>query len=199
MFRIDGNENEVSLHSINRVSIVGVMRIKDKEFKVLISNKELIAKVKTLARRINKDYEGKNPLFIAILNGAFMFAADLLKEINLECGVSFIKLSSYQEMSHSGTVTELIGLSENIFKRDIIIIEDIIDTGGTMKSVLDEFKERGASSVEVASLLLKPGALQNELDIKYVGFEISDEFVVGYGLDYDGFGRNTDAIYQYKS
>ncbi len=175
------------------------MRIKDKEFKVLISNKELIAKVKTLARRINKDYEGKNPLFIAILNGAFMFAADLLKEINLECGVSFIKLSSYQEMSHSGTVTELIGLSENIFKRDIIIIEDIIDTGGTMKSVLDEFKERGASSVEVASLLLKPGALQNELDIKYVGFEISDEFVVGYGLDYDGFGRNTDAIYQYKS
>ena len=175
------------------------MRIKDKEFKVLISNEELIAKVKTLAGRINKDYEGKNPLFIAILNGAFMFAADLLKEINLECGVSFIKLSSYQEMSHSGTVTELIGLSENIFKRDIIIIEDIIDTGGTMKSVLDEFKERGASSVEVVSLLLKPGALQNELDIKYVGFEISDEFVVGYGLDYDGFGRNTDTIYQYKS
>ena len=175
------------------------MRIKDKEFEVLISNEELIAKIKTLAESINKDYEGKNPLFIAILNGAFMFAADLLKEINLECGISFIKLSSYQEMSHTGTVTELIGLTENIFKRNIIVIEDIIDTGGTMKSVLDEFNERGASSVEVVSLLLKPGALQNELDIKYVGFEISDEFVVGYGLDYDGFGRNTDAIYQYKS
>lgn len=175
------------------------MRIKDKEFEILISDEELKAKIKTLAESINKDYKGKQPLFIAILNGAFMFASDLLKEIDLECGISFIKLSSYQEMSHTGIVTELIGLSENIFKRDIIVIEDIIDTGGTMKSVLDEFNDRGASSVAVVSLLLKPGALQNSLDIKYVGFEISDEFVVGYGLDYDGFGRNTDAIYQYKS
>ena len=175
------------------------MRIKDKEFDVLITREELSTKVKTMAAAINKDYEGKKPLFIAILNGAFMFASDLMKEIELDCAISFIKLSSYQDMSNTGSVTELIGLNENVFKRDIIIVEDIIDTGGTMKSVLDEFSERGASSVAVAALLLKPGALENKLDIKYVGFEITNEFVVGYGLDYDGLGRNTDAIYQYKA
>lgn len=175
------------------------MKIKDKEFEVLITAEELNQKIKILAEGINADYKGKNPLFIAILNGSFMFAADLMKEIEVECGISFIKLSSYQEMTSTGSVTELIGLNENIFKRDVVIIEDIIDTGGTMVSVLDEFRERGVSSVEVVTLLLKPTALQNNIDIKYLGFEIPDVFVVGYGLDYDGLGRNTKAIYQIKS
>lgn len=179
--------------------IVGFMKIKDKEFEVFIPEHELQDKIKSLAASINADYEGKNPLFIAILNGSFMFASDLFKEITIDCNISFIKLTSYQEMQSSGSVKELIGLNENVFKRHVVIIEDIIDTGGTMQSVLEEFGERGVNSVEVVSLLLKPEALQSEIDIKYLGFEIPDAFVVGYGLDYDGFGRNTKAIYQIKS
>lgn len=175
------------------------MKIKDKEFEVFIPENELQGKVKSLAASINADYEGKNPLFIAILNGSFMFASDLFKEITIDCNISFIKLASYQEMQSSGSVKELIGLNENVFKRHVVIIEDIIDTGGTMQSVLEEFGERGVSSVEIVSLLLKPEALQSEISIKYLGFEIPDAFVVGYGLDYDGFGRNTKAIYQIKS
>jgi hypoxanthine phosphoribosyltransferase len=175
------------------------MKIKDKEFEVLITAEELNQKIKILAERINADYQGKHPLFIAILNGSFMFAADLMKEIEVECGISFIKLASYQDMSSTGSVTELIGLNENIFNRHIVIIEDIIDTGSTMTSVLEEFRQRGVSSVEVVTLLLKPAALQDDIDIKYLGFEIPNIFVVGYGLDYDGLGRNTKAIFQIKS
>jgi hypoxanthine phosphoribosyltransferase len=179
--------------------IVGFMKIKDKEFEVFISENELQDKVKSLAASLNTDYQGKTPLFIGILNGSFMFASDLFKEITIDCNISFIKLASYKEMQSSGTVKELIGLNENVFKRHVVIIEDIIDTGGTMQAVLGEFAERGVSSVEVVSLLLKPEALQSEISIKYLGFEIPDAFVVGYGLDYDGLGRNTKAIYQIKS
>ena len=113
--------------------------------------------------------------------------------------LSFMKLSSYTEMASSGQIRELIGLNENVFNREVIIIEDIVDTGHTMKNVLDQFNDRGVKSVEVVSLLIKPEALVNPVEIKYVGFEIPDKFVVGYGLDYDGFGRNSKAIYQLKS
>jgi hypoxanthine phosphoribosyltransferase len=122
-----------------------------------------------------------------------------MKEIDLPCKISFIKVASYTEMVSSGAVKELIGLNENIFKKDVIILEDIIDSGNTIASVIDAFKDRGASSVTIATLLLKPEALKTEVDIKYVGFEIGNEFVVGYGLDYDGLGRNTRDIYQFKS
>lgn len=175
------------------------MKVKDKNFAPFISEEEIADKVQQLAKKINKDYKGTNPLFIAILNGSFIFASDLMKEITLECEVSFIKLSSYTEMASSGSVKELIGINENVFNRDVVIIEDIVDTGNTMKVVLDEFKERGVKSVEIASLLVKPEALENSIDIKYIGFEIPNKFVVGYGLDYDGFGRNKKAIYQIKS
>lgn len=175
------------------------MKIKDKEFEVYLSEEELKNKVGYLADQLNQDYAGKNPLFIAILNGSFIFAADLLKEVSIECTISFIKLSSYEEMESSGKVHTLLGLNENVFGRHVVIIEDIIDTGNTMKSVLDEFRERGVSSVEVVSLLMKPEALQTPLEIKYVGFDIPNAFVVGYGLDYDGYGRNTKALYQIKS
>ena len=174
------------------------MKIKDKTFKILISEEELQSKITAISKAINKDYKDKNPLFIGILNGSFMFVADMMKGISLQCEISFIKLASYTEMASSGSVKELIGLNENIFKRDIIILEDIIDSGRTISSVIEEFKLRGAASVEVATLLLKPEALKIEVDIKYVGFEISNEFVVGYGLDYDGLGRNTRSIYQLK-
>ena len=175
------------------------MKIKDKSFRVLIKDEELQERVVSIARKINKDYKGKSPLFIGVLNGSFMFVSDLMKHVKVESKVSFIKLSSYSEMASSGTVKELIGLNENVFNKDVIILEDIIDTGLTMSSVIESFKDRGASSVEIATMLLKPDSLQVELDIKYIGFEISDDFVVGYGLDYDGLGRNFKDIYQLKS
>ena len=174
------------------------MKIKDKTFKILIQEKDLQEKIAIMAKTINDDYEGKAPLFIGVLNGSFMFVADMMKHITLPSKVSFIKLASYAKMESSGTVKELIGLNENIFKQDVIILEDIIDSGITMSSVMEEFKDRGASSVAVATLLLKPKSLKVKVDIKYVGFEISDEFVVGFGLDYDGLGRNSGAIYQLK-
>jgi hypoxanthine phosphoribosyltransferase len=175
------------------------MKVKDKDFVSYLSEDEIQTKIKALASQINKDYEGSKPLFIAILNGSFMFASDLFKEIDLACEISFMKLSSYSEMNSTGNVRELIGLNENVFNREVIIIEDIVDTGHTMKNVLEQFKDRGVKSVEVVSLLIKPEALVNDVEVKYVGFEIPNKFVVGYGLDYDGFGRNTKAIYQLKS
>ena len=175
------------------------MKIKDRSFKILIKEEELQARIKKMARQINQDYKDREPLFIGILNGCFMFISDIMKEIKLPSKVSFIKLASYTEMVSSGSVKELIGLNENIFKKDVIILEDIIDSGNTIASVSEAFKERGASSVTIATLLLKPEALKTEVDIKYVGFEIGNEFVVGYGLDYDGLGRNTRDIYQLKS
>ena len=172
------------------------MKIKDKSFEVLISEEDLQERIKILANKINKDYKGMNPLFVGILNGAFMFVADIMKRISLESEISFIKLASYTKMTSSGAVKELIGLNDNIFNRNVIVLEDIIDSGNTISTVLKEFKSRGASSVEVATLLLKPEALKVDIDIKYIGFEIGNEFVVGYGLDYDGLGRNSSAIYQ---
>ena len=174
------------------------MKIKDKTFKILIQEKELQEKIAIMAKTINEDYKDKEPLFIGVLNGSFMFVADMMKHITLPSKISFIKLASYSKMTSSGTVKQLIGLNENIFEKDVIILEDIIDSGVTMSSVMADFKERGASSVVVATLLLKPKSLKVKVDIKYVGFEISDEFVVGYGLDYDGLGRNSGAIYQLK-
>ncbi len=174
------------------------MKIKGKSFEVLISEEDLLKRVKLIADEINRDYGGMNPLFVGILNGAFMFVSDIMKRISLQSEISFIKLASYTKMTSSGSVKELIGLNDNIFNRHVIVLEDIIDSGNTISTVLDEFKSRGAASVEVATLLLKPKALKVDLDIKYIGFEIRDEFVVGYGLDYDGLGRNSSAIYQLK-
>jgi len=174
------------------------MKIKNKSFKVLIDEHTLQDKIASLAHKINKDYKDKRPLFIGILNGSFMFVADIMKTVNIESEISFIKLASYTEMSSSGNVRELIGLSENLFNRHVVVLEDIIDSGLTISSVLEELKERGAASVEIATMLLKPEALKVDLAIKYVGFEITNEFVVGFGLDYDGIGRNTRAIYQLK-
>ncbi|VAW29570.1 Hypoxanthine-guanine phosphoribosyltransferase [hydrothermal vent metagenome] len=175
------------------------MKIKDKNFVPYLNEDEIQKRIKRLASDINKDYKETKPLFIAILNGSFMFASDLFKEVKLDCEISFMKLSSYNEMKSTGNVRELIGLNENVFNRDVIIIEDIVDTGHTMKNVLEQFKDRGVKSVEVVSLLIKPEALVNDVVVKYIGFEIPNKFVVGYGLDYDGFGRNTKTIYQLKS
>ena len=174
------------------------MVIKEKTFVKYISKEDIDKKVKSLARKINTDYKGRRPLFIAILNGSFIFAADLMKEIKIDCEISFVKVASYEDMESSGNVKQLIGLNENIFKKDVVILEDIIDTGKTINKIQEEFHSLGANSVEVITLLRKPKSNDINFEITYVGFEIPDKFVVGYGLDYDGLGRNSKDIFQLK-
>lgn len=171
--------------------------VHDKNFKIFIEEQDIQNKIKTLADLITSDYKDKNPVFIAVLTGSFLFAADVMKHINFPCEVYFIKVSSYVGLSSSGSLKlELDIESSKIKDRTIIIIEDIIETGLTITSVKNLLKQKGALSVEVLSLLVKPTCLKCEMVIKYIGFEISDLFVVGYGLDYNQSGRNLNDIYQ---
>ncbi len=172
------------------------IKIKDLEFEVLISEQNIRQKVKEVGEKISQDFEGKNPLLIGVLNGSFMFCADLCREVKIPSEVSFIRMASYEGTQSSGSIKQILGLSDNVFRRHVIIVEDIIDSGKTMESILDHFQERGAKSVEICSFLVKPNSLEVDLNIRYKCFEISDEFVVGYGLDYDGQGRNLKEIYQ---
>ena len=173
-----------------------MIKIHDKYFEPFIGTGEIQSEISRLAGTINSDYKGKSPLFVAVLNGAFMFAADLLKNITLNCEISFVKVASYEGMESSGNLRELIGLGEDIAGRDIIIIEDIVDSGRTISSIFSRCRAAGAKSVEIVTLLKKPVVRHLNETVKYVGFEIPDCFVVGYGLDYNGFGRNYPAIYQ---
>ena len=172
------------------------MQIHDKHFEIFIPYKKIEQKVQKIAAQINEDYIDKNPLFLSILNGAFIFTADLFREITIPAEISFIKLKSYRRMETSGKVKELLGLEHNIFNRNIIIIEDIVDTGKTLSHILEEFAELGARSIEILTLLHKPDANKCPFNLRYVGFEIPNNFVVGYGLDYDGYGRNMKDIYK---
>ena len=172
-----------------------IIQVKDKRFAVSIPSERIQAEVKRVAELINKDYEGQSPIFLAVLNGSFVFAADLLREITLPCEVSFVRLASYQGVSTTGTIREIMGLNLDITGRPIIIVEDIVDTGLTMAHMLDTLKTHNPSSIDICTLLLKPGKLQVDLDIRYCCLQIPNDFIVGYGLDYDGFGRNTRDIY----
>lgn len=174
---------------------MGIITIKDKNFKPYISDSELQEAIAKVAQQINKDYKGKNPIFIGVLNGSFMFMSDLLKKIDLQCTVSFIKLASYEGTSSTGKITELIGLNENIENKDVILIEDIVDTGSTLVKLYEIIQAKNAKSIKIASLLFKPEAYKKSYPINYVGKEIPNAFVVGYGLDYDGWGRNLNSIY----
>lgn len=171
------------------------MKIKDLTFKKLLTAERIGKKVAALAKLIEKDYQDKNPVFLPILNGSFMFAADLLKEITIPCRVSFVKISSYSGTASTGQLKTLIGHDESLFGTDIIIVEDIVDTGLTLEKIAEELKGLGAKSVECVALLRKQPAREKNIPIKYVGFELEHEFVVGYGLDYDGLGRNTKDVY----
>lgn len=171
------------------------MKLKDLEFKKLLSEDRIVKKVAALARKIEKDYSDKSPLFMPILNGSFMFAADLMKEIQMPCRVSFVKVSSYTGTASTGQLKTLIGHDESLFGIDIIIVEDIVDTGLTLEKISEELKGLGAKSVECVSLVRKQPARDKQIPIKYVGFDINHEFVVGYGLDYDGLGRNFKDIF----
>ncbi|MBR0045584.1 MAG: hypoxanthine phosphoribosyltransferase [Bacteroidaceae bacterium] len=175
-----------------------MITIKDKQFEPFIHHEQIAERVAALAQRLNADYTGRNPILITILNGAFMFVADLVRQLNFDHEIQFAKFSSYDGMDTTGTVKELIGLSIDIKDRDIIIVEDIIDTGTTMYHLLPRLKEKGAKSIEIASLLMKPGKLRMPLHVKYCAMEIPNEFIVGYGLDYDGVGRNYKSIYVVK-
>lgn len=174
------------------------MFVHDKEFEIFISHQDILAKIEEIATRINTDYRGKSPLFIGVLNGVFMFAADLMKEITLPSEISFVKLASYQDMTSSGEINELIGLKEGIQGKDVVIVEDIVDTGETMNHLLKQLQLMQPNSVEVATLLLKEEVFKKDIPLKYVGFKIPNKFVIGYGLDYNGHGRNLKDIYQIK-
>lgn len=175
------------------------MKIKDLEFKQFINKSSIQQKVREIAAELNKDYADKTPVFLPILNGSFMFAGDLMKNIEIPCRVSFVKISSYVGTVSSGQMKTLIGLEESLFNQHIVIIEDIIDTGLTLKKLIDELLGLGAKSIEVVALLRKQAARDKNIYVKYIGFEINDEFVLGYGLDYDGLGRNLSNIFQAKT
>jgi hypoxanthine phosphoribosyltransferase len=173
-------------------------QIKDKHFVPFIEAQPLQARIKALAQEVNKDYAGKNPLLIGVLNGSFMFVGDLFKSIDIECEITFIRVSSYQSTESMGKVKQILGLKEDIQNRDIIIVEDIVDTGMTMQEILGQLASQKPASIKIMTLLFKPEALKVPLKLDYVGFEIENKFVVGYGLDYDGLGRNLDAIFVLK-
>jgi hypoxanthine phosphoribosyltransferase len=174
---------------------MSIIKIKDKKFALSIKETEILAAVSKVAEAINKDLAGKDPLFICVLNGAFMFAGDLMKRVNVPCEITFVKLSSYDGLYTTGTVKEVIGLNESVVGRNVVVVEDIVDTGITMERILSSLRAKGAKEIKVATFLQKPDALQRDIKIDYAAMKIPNDFIVGYGLDYDGYGRNLKDIY----
>lgn len=172
-----------------------MIHIRDKSFIPFLSSSAIQSRILELAKEINDDYQDKNPLFIGVLNGAFVFLSDLFKRIEIPCEVTFVRVSSYQNTQSTGSVKQILGLQEDIRDRHILLVEDIVDTGLTMQQILQEVLALQPASVATVTLLYKPEALAAEIDLDYVGFEIENKFVVGYGLDYNGQGRNLDAVY----
>lgn len=172
--------------------------IDDKTFELFIDHNMIEKRIRLIGIQLNVDYEGRIPIFIGVLNGSFMFMADLMKEIEISCEMAFVKVSSYYgETKSSGEIKDDYSLTMNIEGRDIILIEDIIDTGKTLDYLINNLKKKKPSSIKVVSLLFKPKALEKQIEeIEYVGFEIGNDFVVGYGLDYKGLGRNTKDIFK---
>ena len=169
--------------------------IKDKTFGISIPEEVIKQKVKAVAERINHDMAGKNPLLLAVLNGSFIFAADLMRELTIPCEISFVKLASYQGTTSTGKVKEVIGINENLAGRTVIIVEDIVETGLTIQQMLESLGTRNPESVHVCTLLLKPEKLQVDINVEYVAISIPNDFILGYGLDYDQQGRNLKDIY----
>ena len=172
-----------------------MIEVHGKKFRQMFTAAEIQAKVKGLGREISLAYKGKNPLFLGVLNGGFIFAADLVRACDIECEISFVKMSSYKGVSSTGDVATLLGLDTPIKGRDIIIVEDIVDTGRTLEHFIDILELADPNSIALASCLIKPEALLHTVDIHYVCFAIPNEFVIGYGLDYEGLGRNLKGIY----
>lgn len=171
------------------------VQVKDKVFKPYLTEQQILAKIDELAARINRDLEGQNPLFICVLNGAFMFASDLMKKVHIDCEIAFIRLKSYEGTSSTGVTKEILGLVDNIEGRTVVLIEDIVDTGRTLVKLYESLHKMNPKSISTAVLLFKPEAVECDVTLDYVAFEIPNDFIVGYGLDYDGYGRNLNDIY----
>ncbi len=172
------------------------IQIHDKKFRTYLSAAQIQEQINRIAAEINRDYAGRRPLFIAILNGSFMFASDLFKELTIEAEVCFIKLASYKGIKSTGQVVTSIGLDVSLAGREVIVIEDIVDTGKTLSEFIPQLQLQQPSSVKIATLLHKPEALQHPLQLDYVGFSVPNKFLLGFGLDYDGLGRNLKEIFQ---
>ncbi|MFZ1688672.1 MAG: phosphoribosyltransferase family protein [Flavobacteriales bacterium] len=172
------------------------IQLHDKSFDPFISEAEVSTAIDRLALEIGKKYDGKRPLFLGVLNGAFFFAAELVKRLDIECEISFVKVASYHGTSSSGTVTQLIGLTERVEGRHVVVLEDIVDTGGTVENIMASLAEHHPASVSIAALLFKPEAYKKTIPIEHVALEIPNAFVVGSGLDHDGLGRNLRGIYR---
>jgi hypoxanthine phosphoribosyltransferase len=174
------------------------INVKDHEFVVSIPHSEILKEVERIAKQINADLHDKNPLFLCVLNGSFMFASDLMKKVNIPSTISFIKLASYEGTKSTGSVKTLIGLDGDLTGRHIIIIEDIVDTGNTIENLVAQLKGMNVASLRIATLLFKPKAYTKNTKIDYKAFEVPNDFLIGYGLDYDGYGRNLEHIYTIK-
>ena len=175
---------------------MSLVKVHDKSFEIYLSEETILRRIKEMAEAISKDYADKRPFCIAILNGSFMFASDLFKQLPIEAELCFIKLASYKGLKSSGNVVTSIGLEEDIYDKDVIIVEDIVDTGKTLHNFLPKLLHQQPRSLKIATLLHKSVATQYQLTLDYIGFVIPDKFVIGYGLDYDGLGRNFKEIYQ---
>lgn len=173
-----------------------IIRLHDKQFVPFIEEKQILEASHNLALQIRRDMDGKRPLFIVVLNGAFLFAADLFRFYEDDAEITFLRVSSYHGTSSSGQVKQLMEIQEDVNGRDIVLVEDIIDSGLTIRFVTDSLKSKGAASVKIATLLFKPEAYRETLPVDYIGFRVANDFLVGYGLDYDGLGRNLRAIYK---
>lgn len=171
------------------------IQINGKTFRSSIPETEILKRVKSVADKLNKDMAGKNPLFLAVLNGSFIFAADLMRMLTIPCEISFVKLASYQGTTSTGKIKEVIGINEDLTNRTVIIVEDIVETGLTIKRMIETLGTRNPESIHICTLLLKPERLQVPLDVEYVAMEIPNDFILGYGLDFDQQGRNLRDIY----
>ena len=169
--------------------------VKDKTFEVSMTEAQIKARVKELAQKISRDMEGKNPLLLPVLNGAFIFAADLMREMTIPCEVSFVKLASYQGTTSTGTIHEVLGINEDLSGRHIIIVEDIVESGLTIKRMVEQLGTRGPASVSICTLFFKPERLKEDLHLDYVAFKIPNDFILGYGLDYDQQARGLKDLY----
>jgi len=173
--------------------------IHDKKFKKFISSQKIQKAIGKIAERINKDFKNDKPVFLSVLNGSFLFTADLLKKIKIECEVSFTKISSYAGTQSTGKVNTLIGINENLKGRTVIILEDIVDSGNTLEKIISELEKHNPKEIKIATLFFKPHAYKKKIKLDYVGMDMPNDFLVGYGLDYDGLGRNLSDIYILKS
>ncbi len=175
---------------------MNTVQILDKKFKTYLTEKEILGRIKDLAEKINEDLKGKDVIFLGILNGSFMFASDLYKDITIDSQITFLKLASYSGTSSSGKIKRLIGINEDIKDKTVVVIEDIVDTGNTLDSIFKQLNGYEPKEIKLATLLFKPDAYVKDFSIDYACFEIPNDFIVGYGLDYDGYGRNLRDIYK---